>query len=272
MRSVVVWCVFAWTLAGPAAADESAEAGRALMEKHSAAVVTLRLTLTEKYSMPGMATEEDESTLETIGTVVDPSGLAVTSLSTVDPSYMAEAMLDFEGEEDVSYESRVTGSKMLLADGREVPVKLVLRDKELDLAVFKPEQAPAEPLTFMDLANAGEAAAMDPVVVLFRLGKVAGRTIGGYTERINAVLQRPRRFYVLIGAMAWGGCPVFTRSGRLLGITVTRRIETDANIFESVGSWLDTELPVVVPAADVLEVVKQAGDEKAEEAAPAAKP
>ena len=57
----------------------------------------------------------------------------------------------------------------------------------------------------LDLAKSAKVDVLDQVIAINRLGKVANRTHAASVERINAVVQRPRLFYVPGGDAGRGG-------------------------------------------------------------------
>ena len=74
-------------------------------------------------------------------------------------------------------------------------------------------------------------------------------------DPITAVIEKPRTFYVInTNASSYGG-PAFTLDGKLAGILVLRKLPKGATTMMSMsGNVLD----VVLPAADVADVAKQA--------------
>ncbi|MDX9974403.1 MAG: hypothetical protein RBU21_15565 [FCB group bacterium] len=258
---LIATMVCAW-----AGADELADAGRALLGKYEGALVTLQLTIKESYSAPDMGTEEMEYTMERPAVVVDPSGLAVTSLSMVDPT----AAEEIPEEEGYKYTINVTSAKMIRSDGKEMVVKLALRDKDLDVAVFKPEAALPEPAVFVDMSTAVAPEALDPLLMLFRMDKVAGRAAGAGLARINAVPKKPRQYYVVGQADQMIGAAAFTAKGEPVGLVTLRWAQLGEDESMSLfGSGSMVELPIVLPAPDLMDVVKQAREAQPEVAAPA---
>src|SRR5216117_3222658 len=82
------------------AADELAEKGKTIFKTHQHTVVTVQLVLKSKFSMAGMGGQSNESRQDVTGTVVDPSGLTVLSLSATDPGQMLQAMMSGGSEEE----------------------------------------------------------------------------------------------------------------------------------------------------------------------------
>jgi hypothetical protein len=237
-----------------AEAQDVGARGREILDKWEKAVVGVRLTIKMRMSEEGKQFQEEESTREIRGTVVDPSGLAVCALSQADPTQMFSGMMG--EQEGYRWETETTAVKLRMADGKEIAAKIVLRDKDLDLAFVRPTEKQAAPLVAVDLAEATKVSVLDEVVVLLRLGEVANRVPAAALDRIAAVIQKPRLLYAPgpIGQMSSLGCPVFTPEGKAVGLLVARMLPgAGAASDEDMGM-----MAVIMPAADVLEVAKQA--------------
>jgi Trypsin-like peptidase domain len=247
------------------AEQNTAAQGRAILEKNKLTVVTIKLVTT----MTGMGRDQDNSQ-EVTGTVIDPTGLTVLSLTAVDPTSIISAMSGMMGDmPEIS--SEVKSAEILLDDGNgtELPAEIVLRDKHLDLAFLRPKEKPAEPMTCVDINDLGTAEILDEVVALNRLGKVARRTYSASIERVEAIVEKPRKFY-MPGASPTNtgmGSPVFTLDGKFLGIPVMRAVKTDGGGFSLFGGSQPFAV-VIIPAEDVREAAEQVppfGEAPAEE-------
>src|SRR5881296_3501778 len=127
-------------LAGACHADDLADKGRAIFKQHQHAVVTVQLVLKNKFSMAGRGGEANESRQDVTGTVVDPSGLTVLSLSATDPGQTLQSMFSSSDEDSkFKMETELSDIKILLDDGSELPSEVVLRDRDLDLAFIRPK-------------------------------------------------------------------------------------------------------------------------------------
>jgi len=167
-------------------------------------------------------------------------------------------MIELWQEEDPNYkiDAQVTDLKFVLPEGKEIPAKVVLRDRDLDLAFIRPVALPDQPFVAVDLAQSAQPELMDEIVVLGRLGDVANRELWLALDRITAIVTKPRTLYIA-GLDVWVaglGVPAFTLDGRLVGITVMRAIPTAG----SVSGRGNTSVPVVMPAGGILEVARQA--------------
>lgn len=223
-----------------------------------------------RMSFGGMGDQDSESKFDLTGTVVDPGGLTVVSFVATDPSSLYRAYLESAGDEDnrLKLETQLTGVKILLDDGTELPAEVALRDKDLDLAFIRPKTKPAQPLPAVDLARAGQADVLDQVITLNRLGQAAGRAYAVSVERISAVVRKPRLFYIPDSTMTTTtlGSPAFLPDGRLLGIFVLRSVRTDSSETSPFNPMAGGQTSIILPAEHVLKVAKQAL-EAADEAA-----
>jgi S1-C subfamily serine protease len=255
-----------------AAADERAKSARNVMKKYQNAVISIELTVEQGMSFFG--SQKSESKSEVTGTVIDTSGLTVVSLYSTDPSALLNMFMggDMFGSEDMSamkFESQIKDLKMIMPDGKEVPGQIVLRDKDLDLAFIRPIEKLEKPLTPVNLADAAKPALLDELVLLSRLGKVASRVGGVSLTRLEAIVEKPRIFYVIGGGSMEGGLgiPVFSLDGKIVGVIVLRTIKGQGLSLASMfsGSSGMGMLPVVLPAEDIAEIAKQAPEAKADE-------
>lgn len=247
----------------PAAADPIEEAGRGIIAKAQDAVVSVKLTVKESMAFEGHSSQKHDSTIEATGTCVDPSGLVVVSLRTIDRSEMMGALSMGFGDDSFKskYDSEITDVKIVVGANAEIPARVVLRDKDLDLAFVKPIAKPDKPFAALDLAKDGKPRLLEQVIIVDRMGKPENRQPVALVSRIGSIIEKPRTFYIatdLLTAMTLGS-PVFTADGKMVGIMVYRiqpmgrRESADAM---SMGRGGLT--PGVLPAADVLDVLKQA--------------
>jgi hypothetical protein len=76
---------------------------------------------------------------------------------------------------------------------------------------------------------------------------------------VGAIIEKPRTFFVLNGQAATG-TPAFLPSGKIVGLLTIRQI--DPGRMSMFGMMGGTEgvgvIAVILPAADVLEIAKQA--------------
>jgi hypothetical protein len=248
-RQLAAAVVAVLSLAGTARAQtpEERSGARELLAKHGDAVVFVLGSTKLRVNQGGREVSNQDQRIQAIATVLDGGGLAVMSLTALDPSELMTAQLSrgrgAGGTVNVTAEP--ADLRIRLADGREVPVRVVLRDKDLDLAFLRPVEKPAAAMYAVDGATA-KPAAIDPVVVLQRLPEVAGWQPTALFYSVQAVVEKPRTFYILTGGII--GSPVFDTRGRFLGIILRLKNESDAA----------NSPPIVLPATDIREVAKQA--------------
>jgi len=257
---IIVFAIFAAVIPS-ARTDDLAQAGRDLAAKYGDAVVTLQLVVKTTMSMQGEPDEKQESKSEVTGAVVDPSGLTVASLAAIDPTEVMSGMMS--GSFDMKVASEITDLKIRLADGTEIPAKVVLRDKDLDLAFIRPLKKPDKPLTAIDMSKSSKPNLLDFAIMMARLGTVANRSLAISADRIQSIVEKPRLFYVPgMGAMSSElGAPAFAMDGNVIGILLLRSLPGGPSMS---GNWLGMSsmgiLPMILPAADVLSAAKQAAE------------
>ena len=239
LLAVGVFC--AWVATTPSHADVQSTMAQRLVKSHGASAVTLQIVV--KLSAGDMG--EDQAEREIDGVVLDASGLVVTTNSSIDPT----ASLSSMGGDASSYSSKVVGVKILAANGTEIPAKVVLRDRDRNLAFLRPLQKPKTPFVAVGFARGGVARIGDSVYILGRLGKNGSRQNSITSERLVSVITRPRLMYVVLPNMYTAlGNVVFNESGQPLGLLTVRTVLKSG----------DTPLPIVVPAADIMEIARQA--------------
>ncbi len=272
-KSNIALFVSALLLAGlavPCRADELAEKGREIFNKNQHAVVTVQEVIKVSASGGGRANENKQ---DLTGTVLDATGLTVLALSACDPSEMYQRMMGEEYSRN-RVETEITDVKILLEDGTEVPAEIVLRDKDLDLAFIRPKAKPASPMAAVDLNKSGPAQLLDQVITLNRLNSAAGRAYAASVERISAVLQKPRTFYIPDSTMTSTtlGSPAFALDGKLVGVLVMRSVNSKGG---SARNYRDNLTSIILPAEDIAKAAKQApeakGDSEKKEATKEAK-
>jgi S1-C subfamily serine protease len=246
--------------------DELADKGRDIFNKYQHAVVTVQTVLKVTDSRGGRSSNPSEIKRDLTGTVIDPSGLTVLALSSVDPTELGRRVSDDYNKID----TQIDEVKILLDDGTEIPSEIVLRDKDLDLVFVRPKSKLAAPMAAVDLSKACAVEMLEPVIALNRLNRAAGRAYSASVERIDAVIQKPRTFYIPgTGASSSTlGSPAFALNGNIVGIFVMRAVrsgDSGRNSGENVTA-------ILLPAEDILKGAKQAPEAKGDTEKPADKP
>ena len=256
--------------------DAQADSAREVFKKHQDAVVWVSAVIKMRGGGGPLAAMmgQQEQKVEAVGTVIHESGLTVVSHTNIDPTSLINAVygeVKIPGQDGkIEFKSELSGVKIRLADGTETPARLVMTDEDLDLAFILPTDKNKK-LPFVGLDGAGpggggakELAVMDALTVLGRLDQTLDRQPAVYPARVNAVVKKPRTFYVCSDLEALG-TPAFDAGGRPVGIVVMRKqnIAKGMNALMSTGSGGGMAV-VIIPGQDVMEVAQQALTKKAE--------
>lgn len=190
------------------------------------------------------------------GLVIDASGLTVVSYSALNPMERLVGAIKTRLSGDnssLAAKAELSRVQMRLEDGTEVPARLVLKDKELDLAFLVPDPKEGEKVPqFSPVKLSADAAVkeLDDVIVVSRHGKDLGYqpivTVGQVTSRIS----KPRTMYDLSVAPR-PGSPAFLPDGQLLGVTVS------FTAGDGIAS-LSAREALVLPVSEVAKLADQA--------------
>jgi hypothetical protein len=241
-----------------AAQDPVADAARTVLEAQAGNVVTVRIAAKVRINATDAGSMDMDMAIEASGLLLDPRGLVVCSLNATDPQKSYEEFLaDEEDAEDYSLSTQISKVSVIFEGGNEVEAEPGLRDTDLDLAFFM-LKAPAPGGSTVVAAKA-QPHPFDSLVVLRRLGDVSGRVCAGAVLRVQAVVERPRRFYVVSNDITVGlGEPVFTLDGQCVGLVTLRRIKSGGSPTYFLFSGEDPYSAVIVlPLADVLDGAAQ---------------
>lgn len=222
--------------------DDTAKTVRELAAEWQDAIVGVKIVI-ESYDY--------ESKIEVIGTVVDPAGLVVISLSSIDPSSVQY------GSES---ETKVKDIKIALPDATEIPSEIVLRDRDLDLAFVRSIDPVSRALTAIDLEDGAEPQLAEHICILSRLSSASGYAPHVSLSRIQAIITKPRTFYVpeFMAVLSGLGTPVFDLDGKVLGIMLIRITFTEGmgmgEVFGGIRSM--GVLPVILPIKDIRKAIQ----------------
>jgi hypothetical protein len=227
--------------------DAAATAGRLILRHYADAVVTVKATVILKITVEGRFVPPQENKIDIAGTVIAPTGLTVTSLSSIDPKVLFEsirAKLMGGGAGVQLSQSETNDLKLRLGDGTEVPAKIVWRDADRDLAFIAPTGAGGRTFACVNLAEAPAAAVvLGDYYELARLPEGLLRTPVVRSSTIIGIIERPRRMFLI--STEGLGCPIFDPQGHVLGVSLY---------------FVVKGLPsgnVVVPAGDIAESASQ---------------
>jgi hypothetical protein len=231
-----------WGAGAAAQTPEERAVARDLLAKHSDAVVQVMATARIRLDMAGHEQSNDQ-TVEVNGVILDPNGLTVTSLSALHPEETMMRMGARMGANAPQISAELSDLRIRLADGREVPAQLVLRDADLDLAFVKPTEAqkgwPAV------TGNTAKPLVMDLVIGLRRMNEVNAWSPAASFSYVQLVIEKPRRYLSLSGGTGIGSA-IFDAKGQWVGVAVMR----------SQGGRLPSTISVIT-GDDIREVAKQ---------------
>jgi hypothetical protein len=254
-------------LAAAAQTPEERATARQLVASRGDAVLTVLGTVKTRMTMGGREAPPSEENIQANATALDGAGLVVMSLSNLEPGKMMSGIMSQQAANmpgmEMSMKTETTNLRLRLADGKEVPARVVLRDEDLDLAFLRPSEALPAPIPFLD-GPIGKPAQLDPLITLQRLGEMASWKVSALFSYVMVIIDKPRTAY--FGGTA-PGAPVFDSAGRFVGINVMLMRSPGGggagmgltSGFSGLGG-LDALgfMPVVLPAEEIREVAKQA--------------
>ncbi len=234
--------------------DQAVKAAKEVYDHYQGAVIWVSAVL--KVEMAGRSQEKK---MEAFGTIITKDGLTVVSYAMLDPISLYASFATAKQRKSLP-KSQFSDVKMRLADGTEVPARLLLKDPDLDLGFLAPDpDAENAPKTFphVTLDKTTKAQILDPLIVLTRLGKSFDEEACVDFTRVSAIVKKPRLFYVDRPHASGGGIgtPVFTTDGKVLGISLMRKGRKKRSLSSMLGGDFST---VILPCEDVLDIAQQA--------------
>jgi hypothetical protein len=251
LSACVCLCLAAGTLRAGSEEDLVATA-RKTLQTYEKAVIFVDLVL--KSEAKGLGGQLPPQLLQQLGrqmqkgtaeaTIVDPSGLAVTAWSALNPKQNGS----LGGAIPIQLVGQMQTAKYHLADGTEIPVRVVLKDEDTDVAFLAPlkpldaeTKAKLATIPLSDAAAAPEL--LDSTILIKRGGPAHDYVPMLELGLISGILSKPKSCYesdnMLNGAVA------FDKQGKVLGLFVA----------------IQENLPGLLPAADVAKMLPQALEE-----------
>jgi len=230
-----------------------------IVKDNQDALIQVKIASKSSMSVGSFQAPEQEQTLTTDGTIIDPSGLCVVSHTQTDPMGLVGKMMgsmNVPGAAGkVKTNAKITDVKIVLNDGTELPAKIVLKDEDLDLSFVMPTRKGLD-LPHVELDPSIEPDLLDSAVCVKRMGVSNGRATVIQQGTVSAVIEKPRTLRVVSSASV--GCPAFDREGRCFGIALMV-MSFDEISFSSMMSMSNASAmtPTVVPAAEILSVAEQ---------------
>jgi len=262
LRRIMPAALLGLTITTTAFPVELVDMARSVADKAQKTVVGIRVIIKLKLGNG----QDQEEKLEVLGTVIDPSGLTVADATSVDPTDMIRALTGNKG-----IEAEVKETTLIMDDGTDVEADLVLRDTDLGLAFIRPRDASKKFDAITLKAHAKPAELLDGIFVVGRAGKLANRSLSVKTGKIESIVKGPRTYYISDGELsAHSGCMAYGADGEALGLIVIKyqqQAETGGNLQHMMGGG-DTEIRIVRPVDDIIEIAAQAKTAKVPEKKP----
>jgi hypothetical protein len=246
-------CLAAGMLRAQSEDRQMIDAARKVAQKYEKAVVVLAAVLKIEAG-----SREQEAKSQCVASIIDPSGLAVTSYTYLNPVASRKGV-----------DCQVQEVKYHLADGTELPARLVLKDEDLDVAFLAPlkplDKATEAKITSIPLGDAAvHVEPLDATILISHAGEDFNYIPLTGVNRIAAVLTTPRTCYLLMnGTSVLGtdlGVPMFNAEGKLLGI-VSRCIRSERSGGSILTRLAGANSAIILPAADLARMVPQAKEE-----------
>jgi len=245
--------------------DERASA-RSVVARRSDAIVIALATLKIRTIVDNRQVQSEDQALQVNATVLDAKGLAVMSLSALDPGKLMTSVASRsagQGRPPIEIKTEVSGLRMRMPDGREVPATEVSRNAALDLAFIRPAQAGA-PMAFVDGPGV-KPKALDLLIVVQRLSAFAAWQTTASFAYVQVVLDQPKTSYLVSGSTGGPGVAAFDLSGGFAGIMVMRSAAPAATspassmLADISGADAMGMVPVVLAADEIRAAARQAG-------------
>jgi len=253
----VVLCLAAGTLWGQTDDRQLVGTARKTLKTYDKAVITLAAVIKIEAKGGEIAGLDQEHKNQCVATLIDPSGLAVTSLTTLSP----KMRYNRGGGQVIELECQVQEVKYRLTDGTEVPARVVLKDEDLDLAFLAPlkplDKATEAKMAFLPLSDAiAQPEVLDATILIGRTGDDLNYIPTLSVGRIVSIVSTPRTCYLSnLGSL---GMPVFNHQGKVLGM-ICRCVKAEGSESGSRSAALLNQL--ILPVADIAKLVPQAKDE-----------
>ena len=245
-------------MGGRASAGDPEDYEKLLSEK-APALVTVKFVL--KMGAGGFMGEQEQET-EIPGVMIDSSGLVLCSNNLlVGFSSLMGRMMGGMGE----VAATPTDIKVMIGDDPEgMEAELIARDTELDLAWLKIIDSGDVTFAFVDFSKGVEPRIGERLVCVRRMSKYFARSAVVAEGRLGGRTSKPRDLFLPMGDLRAGlGLPIYTASGRVVGITVTQMLDAeDTDFFQGFSGISDIETMMtgglVRPSATVARATRRA--------------
>jgi hypothetical protein len=191
-----------------------------ILEAAAPSIVTVKVVIETEMRIMGQAQREETRT-ELKGVVADAGGLVMISNAEISADRIKETV---SGAMMGGMDVKMTPSdfKVIFGDDeQEYPAFMVAKDTKLDLAFLQVENLGDRQLTAINFADSAKPVLGDTVVSVSRLQKGYDYAPFFATGRIAGVLKKPRKAWIIDGAISAYGLPIFSTNGNVLGVLIT---------------------------------------------------
>lgn len=204
----------------------------ALLQRYAPAVVTVRVVLRTELQVGGQG-QNQETTVDTTGFVVDPGGLIMLWNSQISSSRLMDIFRQ-TGMMPDDFDLKMTPTDFkVLFEGESEPRRafLAASDSDLDLAFLQLEEPGDKPLPAVDFSSTAEPTPGQEVVAVARLN--SSFDSAAYFERgqVAGKVRKPRPAWVVNGQFSALGMPLFALDGTPVGVlsTVLSTVDTQTS-------------------------------------------
>ncbi len=192
-----------------------------IVEKVAPSICTVKAVIRMESKGTGQS-QSHESRVTLQGVVVDSDGLVLVSNMPLSPTRLFEmmGMGEMSGQMGIKM-TPVSFKVTFVREDKEYDAFLAATDSKLDVAFLKVEALGDRKLPAVDLSASSNIVIGQRVVSVSRLGKGYDYAPFFQTARVNGEIAKPRRAWMLEGAISGYGLPVFAFTGELIGILST---------------------------------------------------
>lgn len=261
----VILCLAAGTIRAQSDDPQVVGTARKTLQTYDKAIISLAAVLkfeAKGVEIPGL---DQEHKTQCVAAIIDPSGLAVTSLTNLNPqNAMPKLRINRGGvPQTVELDCQVQEVKYRLTDGTEVPAQIVLKDEDLDLAFLAPlkplNKATEAKMAVLSLGNAAsQPELLDTTILIGRTNEDLNYLPMLNVGKIVSILSKPRTCYM--NNSGGLGIPVFDRHGKVLGI-ICRCVKVESSEGNSLSRSTNLLNQLILPVADMARLVPQAKEE-----------
>ncbi len=192
-----------------------------LLDRTAPSIVTVKVVIKTEISMMGQA-QNEESRSELPGVVVDDSGLIMISNAEISADRVKEALSGNPMAGNLDLTMTPTDFQVIFGnEEQEFSAFLVAKDTKLDLAFLQVEDLQDRKPAAISFAEGTKPAIGDTVVAISRLKKGFDYAPYGKTARISGTIRKPRKAWIIDGALDSYGLPIFSSSGGVVGVLIT---------------------------------------------------